>query len=368
MESSLEVSTQRELLKQEIDELIENNLPAKILQVAGSLIQRLTRRSNLPPWYVSTTLLGVIAILPQLVITWILKDPEQIIGKELPWSISTEAMILVIPAVYFLLKYILTMIRDYIVDDIEEHENLIKFQEFLSEIGKIPRAIVVVVLTSVIWSSVVLPFLSTLIALNLGVFLAVSIGNCAFGLILYFMSWYMRFPSQLGNYQYKLYKLDPAKSKVINYISYILTIPFLVGALFQAMLILGLSFFKDQFKIAAQITIVPLFFIWIPLIVHFINSQMAINKIITTAKWRMLADLQSQIHQQYDKPNPQLTQNIDAVNKLMDLHERLYNTYNSRLVTTRILSLINQLLIPLLTFIITNYDFVLGLFNHKLKP
>jgi hypothetical protein len=365
MKRALEISKQRDLLKQEINVLIENTLPARILQAAGSLIQRLTRRPNLPPWYVSTILLGVIAILPQLIITWILKDPEQIIGNELLWSISTETMILVIPVVYFLLKYILTTIRDHIVDDIEENENLIKFQEFLSEIGKTPRAILVVAITCVIWSSVALPSLSTLISINLGVFLAVVVGNSALGLILFFMSWYMQFPSQLGNYQYKLYKLDPAKSKVINYISYILTVPFLVGALFQAMLILGLSFFKDQFKMASQITIIPLFIIWIPLVVHFINSQIAINKIITAAKWHMLNDIQGQIDQQYAKPKFQLTQNIDELNKLMDLYDRLYNTYNSKLVTTRILSLINQLLIPLLTFIITNYDFVLKLLKLK---
>lgn len=365
MKNSLEASAQRELLKQEIDKLIENTLPARVLHIAGSLIQRLTRRPNLPPWYVNTLVLGVIAILPQLIITWILKDPEQIIGNDLLWSISTEVMLLVIPAFYFLLKYILTTIRDHIVDDMEENDNLIKFQEFLSEIGKPSRAIVVVILTCIIWSSVALSFLSTLISINLGVFLAVVVGNSVLGLILFVMSWYMQFPSQLGHYQYKLYKLDPAKSKVINYISDILTVPFFASALAQAMLILGLSFFKDQFKMAAQITLIPLFVIWIPLVVHFINSQIAINKIIAEAKWRMLADLQSQIHQQYDKPDLQLPQNIEAVNKLIDLHEKLYNTYNSRLVTTRILSLINQLFIPLLTFIITNYDFVLKLLKLK---
>jgi len=46
MENSLEVSAQRELLKQEIDKLMENTLPAKILQVTGALIRRLTGTSS----------------------------------------------------------------------------------------------------------------------------------------------------------------------------------------------------------------------------------------------------------------------------------------------------------------------------------
>ena len=106
MKRALEISKQRDLLKQEINVLIENTLPARILRAAGSLIQRLMRRPNLPPWYISTILLGIIAILPQVVVTLILKDPDQIIGKELLWSITTEMMVLCIPILYFLSKYV----------------------------------------------------------------------------------------------------------------------------------------------------------------------------------------------------------------------------------------------------------------------
>jgi len=218
-----------------------------------------------------------------------------------------------------------------------------------------------------------LPLLSTVFSINLGVFLAVVVGNIALGLILFFMSWYMQFPSQFQNYQYKLYKLDPAKSEVISHISNLLTVPFFAGAIFQATLILVLSFFKDQFKVRTVtdipwllITFVffPLFVVWLPLIVHFINSQIAINKIINTAKWHVLAEIQHEIDQQYTTPKLQLTQNIETINKLMDLYERLYNTYNSKLAATRILSFLNQLILPLIASLISNYKDIINLFSQ----
>ena len=88
MKKSLQISEQRKIIKQEITALIEETLSAKILQLAGSLIQKLSRRPSPPPWYIGAMLLAIIAILPQALIALILRQPDQVNGKGLIWSIA----------------------------------------------------------------------------------------------------------------------------------------------------------------------------------------------------------------------------------------------------------------------------------------
>lgn len=366
MKKSLLVSKQRVILKQQINEIIENTFPAKVLQLAGSLFQRLIRRPDQLPWYISTIILCILAILPQLIIALVSNALDQIIGYSLLWSVSAEMMALSIPIIYFLLRYILINTRDHIIDDIETNNNLADLQKFLLEIGKPRKTLLVVLLISVIWPFIALPLFSKQTNINPGIVIDVWIGSCVLGLILYFIFWYMRFPGRLANYEYRVYKLDPTRSQVINHISNILTFPFFVGAFFQGILfIIGLRFFKDFFGQSAWFVAFAIFLVWIPLIIHFVNSQMAINNIITSAKWRMLNELQDQIHKQYANPKLYLTENIESINKLMDLYERLHNTYNSRLAISRALSLFNQLLLPVLGLLISNLDSVMKFFGIK---
>ena len=120
MKKSLQISEQRRLLKQEITELIEENLPAKILQFAGRSVQRLTRQTKPAPWYIGTLLLMLVSFLPQTLIAFILKQPEQVIGKGLVWSSSNVVVIPLIPTVYLITRYILIITRDHIVDAMNE--------------------------------------------------------------------------------------------------------------------------------------------------------------------------------------------------------------------------------------------------------
>ena len=367
MKRTQQLSTQRDLFKQQINGIIENTFPARMLQIGGLPFQRLTRSPNQPPWYISTFILGVLAILPQTIIAIALKDPGQIVGTNgLPWSISTEVMVLFIPLSYFLLKYILTTLRDLIIDGIQEKENIDELGNFLSGIGEPKNALSVVVIVSIFWSLLAIPILSSGDSgfIGLGISIDVWIGACTLGLMVYLISWFMQFPGQLGKYQYKLYRLDPARSEIIENISNLFSRPFLAGAFFQAIFILGISFFKVAFIQTGWIFIFALLVVWIPLIVHFINSQVAINKIIALAKWQTLNELQEEIHQQFSNSRIYATENIESINKLMDLYERLYNTHNSRLGATRVLGLLNQLILPLLASIISGYESFLELFNR----
>ena len=68
MKKALQLTEQRQKVRQEFTALIDETLSAKILQFAGSWIQRPMRRTAPAPWYVGTMALTVVAILPQTII------------------------------------------------------------------------------------------------------------------------------------------------------------------------------------------------------------------------------------------------------------------------------------------------------------
>jgi hypothetical protein len=366
MENSLEVSTQRELLKQEFDALIENTLPARILQIAGSLIQRLTRRSNFPPWYVSTIVLVIVSTLPQILFAVIVKQPEQVIGNGLIWSLSVVLIIQVIPITYLISRYVLMFINAQILEHMAESRDLESLGKFIRQrLGSLQGAFYYALLASLIWSLIAIPTFSFFNHKFIGIGLAIDVwiwGFCAPGVGLYFILTLLQLPSQMGNYHYQVYELNPAQSEAINHIAALFTRPFLAIAIYLAIS----TFIASAFSEFLWVVVVVVVIFWIPLIIQFINSQNAINKIISSAKWQTLNKLQERIRKHQADTNLDLPGNIEGLNKLMDLYERVYSTNSFRLTIKSTLEFLNQMLLPLLAFLISNYDSVLRFF--KLKP
>ena len=114
--------------------------------------------------------------------------------------------------------------------------------------------------------------------------------------------------------------------------------------------------------------VVPVIIIsfWVPLIATFVNTQSAVNKIIESGKWQTLNEIQEQIHVLKKGTGFNSAADIETINKLMELHDRVYNARNTRLRITNVFEFLNQLLLPLLAFVISNYTVVLKLF--KLIP
>jgi hypothetical protein len=166
----------------------------------------------------------------------------------------------------------------------------------------------------------------------------------------------------MGNYHYKVYELNPAQSEVIIHISTLFTRPFLGISIYLAICTAIASFFSEFLWVVFILVLV----FWIPLVIQFINSQSALNKIIVSAKWQALNKLQEQINKQQDDVNFDGPSNIESLNRLMDLYERVYNTNSFKITARSTLEFLNQLLLPLLAFLISNYDSVLKFF--KLKP
>jgi len=104
--------------------------------------------------------------------------------------------------------------------------------------------------------------------------------------------------------------------------------------------------------------------VWIPTVIQFIANQAALKKIITNAKLQTLNRLQMQIRtlQSGDLGGaPDGT--ISRINQLMDLYDRIKGKPNSILNLNTGLGFLNQMMLPLLGWLLGNVDKLLGLLN-----
>jgi len=364
MKKSRQISDQRTMLKQEAIALIEETLSAKILHAAGSVLLKLTGQTNTnpPPWYVGTIVLTLVALLPQILIAWIWKQPQQVIGSGLMWSLAVLLAVQAIPLTHLVARYNTTFICDHIIDNIEAEKNIEDLRAFVVEyLGDRQWMLSYALFASVIWSIIAISVFSVFNHGFIGLVHSIDLwifGFCAPGLGLYFVHVLIQLPTRLGNYRYQVYELNPAQSEVINDIATLFTRPFWAIAIFLSICTVIASLFGDLLWVLALVIL-----FWIPMIVEFINGQNAINKIISAAKWQALNRVQEKIRKHQESADFDAPGNIESLNKLMDLYERVYSTSSFKLTIKSTLEFLNQLLLPLLAFLVSNFDKVTKLFK-----
>jgi hypothetical protein len=178
------------------------------------------------------------------------------------------------------------------------------------------------------------------------------IGTVVFGLFtgpaLYIEGWFFLFIIHIGSYSYELNETSPAHSEVIWRLSRILT-----RLLYSFAVFIAFSTMAVAFNLGAVLLVILIG--WIPTTVYFIGTQMSISKIITTAKWKTLNQIQEEIGRLNDS-NISDKDNIEAINRLMDYHARIRATPDSTFNFGTGLSFVNQLALPLVGLLLANID------------
>jgi len=231
--------------------------------------------------------------------------------------------------------------------------------------GNRRRAFLFSLFASIIWSVLAISIFSNFNHGFIGLARSIDVwifGFCAPGFVFYFFQILIQLHNRLGNYHYRVYELHPAQSEVVNHLATLFSRPFLVIAVYIAFCTLIISFFSQSLWVTIWIAIIVVLF-WIPMIVEFINGQNALNKIISSTKWQALNKIQAQIRKQQESKNSDTPVNIESLNRLMDLYERVYNTSSLKITARSTLELINQLLLPLVAFLVSNFDKVIKLFK-----
>jgi ABC-type multidrug transport system fused ATPase/permease subunit len=159
----------------------------------------------------------------------------------------------------------------------------------------------------------------------------------------------------------KLFAADPSSSELISRLSGKLSLGSYLVAVFAS--ITTLSAAPTGFLPTVGILLVLIY--WLPIIAIFALNQTSLSSIIRRAKWKTLNEIQAKVEKLQAAENFEDKETMEAINRLMDYHDRVKATRDSMLDFRTYLSLFNSLLLPLLAFILSNLDLVLKLFGIK---
>jgi hypothetical protein len=167
---------------------------------------------------------------------------------------------------------------------------------------------------------------------------------------------------RLHGYDLRLFSADPSNSEIVSRLSSKLTLSlyFIAGYGTINTLLTALSGVYGW-----SLGITQVLFIWLPIIVMFILNQTSLSSIIRRVKWKTLNEIQAKVEKLQAAENYEDKETMDAINRLMDYHDRVKRTRNSAIDLSTTLNFINSLLLPLLAFVIGNLSLVLSLFKKQ---
>jgi hypothetical protein len=135
-----------------------------------------------------------------------------------------------------------------------------------------------------------------------------------------------------------------------------------VIAAFSAIFTLYFGIFFGADKSWTWFGLMVIFIGWLPVTIQFVANQAGIGKIIATAKWKTLSAVQAKIEWLHEEGDLTDRETIETMNYLMDYHDRIAATRSSAFGLATGLSFFNQLLLPLLAFLLANLDKLVELF------
>ena len=158
------------------------------------------------------------------------------------------------------------------------------------------------------------------------------------------------FPLRIRNYQYNVYSANPGKASFTKQLARLLnSTVFLFAVIGMVMILITILY---QVGTNPMIQTILIILVWLPITFMFILNQVSLSRIITRAKIRKLTEIENEISNLEQSKNIADKENLEAINRLMDYHERVQKTRNSSLDFRAILNFLNSLLIPALGFII----------------
>jgi hypothetical protein len=363
MTTDLELNKKRLEVKNEINEGINKTPMALLFNITGRLVQKITRYPKPLPFIFCVMVLAIMTLLILGLNYLLLFRTAQTKTQITPISaaILVEIMLVIVAATYFNINMVLSSIRDVVVDSIMSSEDLSKLHEWLS-LGWSPSTIRRFFFWWVLFNvgAVTLLYLffsqeGFSVNLLIPSLLVAVLGGVSF----YYVPLMILLPTRLGSFHFKLYGNDPAHSESVDTISTILN-RFTYGYVFLNVVIQS-SLTIANLPIIAQIA----FMIavgWVPVITQYLVNQACIRTIISRSKRKTLNRIQAEV-QSLHEGDVKNKENLEAINRLMDYHERIRATPNSNLNMKIIGNFLNQLALPLLGFLLANIDTIIDLFR-----
>jgi hypothetical protein len=249
---------------------------------------------------------------------------------------------------------VLPGIRDHLIDTLQDVEDLNKISIWLRSLFSPRNWIVFGIYFGI-------PYIIALIvAFSLGVGNFVGFGISTLVVIMtllvgsafYNIYKILTLPLILPRLKLDLYMSNPANSEVIQRLAQLLNTYLYIYAGYMAI-------------ITSVVFLIPVRYLlwidilsgWLPITAQFLVTQYSFHKIIFTAKWQYLRQLQKEINDSQNVIGKEASDtNITRISQLMDMHGRISATPNSMLNWSTGISFVNQLMFPVLGFLLANFD------------
>ena len=339
------------------------------------LVRKITRRSKLLPiWLIAVTWMIVLAIVIFLILYLAddLTAPSSMtkaLRLDYEWGLL---LLLISPSLMNIFGLILinhyiaqifVLWRDDLIDATESFVSLNQFEDWLEKICNRRRHFLVAVISGLLGSLYIVITMSKYLGFSLGYGIALtSMVVTTVGLSFFYLFFMVIFLSvRLSRYDLKLFAADPASSELLSRLSHVLSLFIYFISVYAAYLTLGVA----SIGLLPSVGIFPVLFLWGPIIAMFILNQTSLSSIIRRAKWKTLNEIQARVEKLQAMENYSDKETMDAINRLMDYHDRVKRTRNSAIDLGATLNFINSLLLPLLAFLIGNLNLVLSLFKRQ---
>lgn len=205
-----------------------------------------------------------------------------------------------------------------------------------------------------IWNKVGIPFLGFGLTTVL-VLIWLQTGPGVYMFILY-----LGLAIGLNRYQFAIQAVDARSSEVIEYLSAMFNGILLIGSAILAAFTIGLAFFQ---LLGIQLYIVWVLGGWGILLLMFFNNQYILAGIIKRHKQKILREIQIKIHSLEADSNIGDKETLESINRLLDYYDRIDKMPNSALQIGEIFRLIQALLLPIITALLSGIKQVIEIFS-----
>lgn len=364
----------REELKRRLTAGEYKTLVDVFLTWINRVIQKITRRTKpLPSWLI-TVILSLVVNLVGFAAIYITGDLTIFnnlaelfgIGYGLGVLSWISLVVLHITAVIIInqsIGRVFVLWRDDILDATESVTSLHEFEDWLEKACNLRLHFLVTIFVALLVGLFSVASISTLLGefVGYGITFGIIILNMFTAVIVYQGLIVMLLPSMLRRYDLRLFAADPATSELLSRLSGELGFFVYFVAVYAALITLA-NVSLETFRTGG---IVVVLFLWLPIIATFAMNQTSLSSIVRRAKWKTLNEIQAKVEKLQASENFEAKETMDAINRLLDYHERVNKTRTSALDFRAYLNFINSLLLPLLAFLLGNLDKVLSLFSTK---
>jgi len=271
------------------------------------------------------------------------------------------------------LQRVFTTFHDSVLDKVESIATLDDFERWLTSVCDRKTHLILSIVGGAALAAYII---FSLDAGNIIVTLSIAIGTLLVSIFsvafIFLLAYMVALSASMGSYRLKLYIANPNSSEVIGSIAGLLSNFVYMVAIYAAFITWAMTLIGPVIKAGVEasssfwIPIIAAFILslfWISIIAMFILNQRSISSIIKRAKWKTLNEIQSQVEELRATNNLKDKETMEAINRLIDFHDRVKATRNSAIDSNTILNFINSLLLPLLAFLLGNLDKVLLLFS-----